>query len=140
MRLPLLVGSTLVAAVAMWSCGGGSGGYSSGPAPSPSPTPSPGTNTVTVTIVSSAGNGAYNPNPVQAATGTTLVWKNNTRDIHRLVMDDGSAVIGDVLPGASSTPMQSRSGNYHCTNHPSMVGSINGAVAPTPPPGSGDGY
>ena len=141
MRLHLLVGSTLVAAVAMWSCGGGSGGYSSNPAPTtPSPAPAPGATTVTVTIVSSAGPGAYNPNPVQAATGTALVWKNNTRDIHHLVMDDGSAVIGDLLPDASSTPMQSRSGNYHCTNHPSMVGSINGAVAPTPPPGSGDGY
>jgi plastocyanin len=129
MRVNLLVGSTLVAAGAVWSCGGG--GSTSGPTP---------TAPMTVTIVSSAGNGAFNPNPVQAATGTTITWKNNTSDIHRLVMDDGLAVIGDIQPGASSAPMQSRSGNYHCTIHPSMVGNINGSMAPTPAPGSGGGY
>jgi hypothetical protein len=52
-----------------------------------------------------------------------------------------SGVIGDIAPGASgSMQLKGASGNYHCTNHPSMVGSINGAMAPTPPPGSGGGY
>lgn len=120
------------------ACGGGGGSYSTPSSPSSSSSSSAGA--VTVTIVSSAGNGAFSPNPIQAATGATVMWKNNTSDTHHLVMDDGSAVIGDIPPGGSSTPMPSRSANYHCTNHPSMVGSINGAVAPTPPPGSGDGY
>jgi hypothetical protein len=30
------------------------------------------------------------------------------------------------------------SGGFHCTLHPSMVGSINTALPPEPPPG--DGY
>lgn len=130
--------SAIVLSVLAFGCGGGGGGSSSTSSSTPA---SPSSSTaVTTTIVSSAGNGAFSPNPVQAAAGATMVWRNNTADLHHLVMDDGSAVIGDILPGASSAPMQSRSGNYHCTNHPSMVGSINGAVAPTPPPGSGGGY
>jgi len=131
MRSHVLAGLIITAAVAMWSCGGDES----------SPTaPSSSTNPVMINIVGSAGNQAFNPNPVQAASGTPLVWKNNTTDLHRIVMDNGP-VIGDIAPGASSAPMQlGAGGNYHCTNHPSMVGSINGATAPTPPPGSGDGY
>jgi hypothetical protein len=55
-------------------------------------------------------------------------------------MDDGSADFGSLSPGASSQAKAVTSGNFHCANHPSMVGSINGAVAPVPPPGSGNGY
>lgn len=130
MRLHLLAGSMLTAAVAMWSCGGDG---------SSSPT-SPTTAPITVNIVGSAGNQAFSPNPVQAPSGTPVAFRNNTTDFHRIVMDSGT-LIGDLAPGASSAPMQlGAGGNYHCTNHPSMVGSINGATAPTPPPGSGDGY
>jgi hypothetical protein len=50
------------------------------------------------------------------------------------VMNDG-APIGTVGPGATLTTQLSGSGgNFHCTTHPSMVGSINGARAPDPPP------
>jgi plastocyanin len=119
-------------AVVVCGCGGGS---------SQSPTTPSSHATVTVNIVTSAGNQAFSPNPVQATTGDTLVWKNTTLDLHRLVMDDGSAVIGDIAAGASgSMQLKGAAGNYHCTIHPSMVGSINGATAPTPPPGSGGGY
>jgi plastocyanin len=150
MRAHFLMGSIFAAAVAMWSCGGGGGGYNSSSPSTPSPTPAPAPaapNTVTVSIVDTNGGAkAFTPNPVQAATGASMVWTNNTRDTHHLVMDDGSAVIGDITPGASSAPMQLRGSgaNYHCTNHPSMVGSINGATVPAPPPSDspspGDGY
>ena len=132
MRSHVLAGLSLGAAVAMWSCGGG------GSSPT---TPSTPTSPVTINIVGSTGNQAFSPNPVQAASGAPLVWKNTTTALHHIVMDDGSAVIGDIAPGASSAPMPlTAGGNYHCTNHPSMVGNINGATAPTPPPGSGGGY
>jgi hypothetical protein len=50
------------------------------------------------------------------------------------VMNDG-APIGTVGPGATLTTQLSGSGgNFHCTTHPTMVGSINGARAPDPPP------
>ena len=122
----------IIAALAMSNCGGGSESLPTGPSPS--------TNPVTVNIVSSAGNQAFSPNPVQVPSGTSLVFRNSTNDFHRIVMDSGT-VIGDLAPGASSAAMQvGAGGDFHCTNHPSMVGSINGATAPTPPPGSGDGY
>ncbi len=147
MRAQFLTGSIFAAAVAMWSCGGGGGGYGNSSPSTPSPTPAPAApNTVAISIVDTNGGAkAFSPNPVQAATGASMRWTNNTRDTHHLVMDDGSAVIGDIGPGASSAPMQLKGsgGNYHCSIHPSMVGSINGATVPAPPPDAtppGGGY
>ena len=123
----------LVAAVATSSCSGGS---SSSPSPaSPSPASS-----VTVSILAVNGNKSYTPNPVQTG-GQALVFKNNDSTTHHVVMDDGSIDFGLLAPGASTASKTIASGgNFHCAIHPSMVGSINGAVAPTPAPGSGDGY
>jgi plastocyanin len=136
----MLILAIILCATALWAigCGGGGGSYSGGtspsPAPAPAPAPSP-TPSVTVNIVSSSGNGAFSPNPVQAASGSTVMWRNNTSANHVLVMDDGRS-IGSVAPGASVTmTVGAGGGNYHCTTHPSMVGSINGATAPQPPPG-----
>lgn len=115
-----------VGALALWSCGGGGGATSpSNPA------------TVVVTIVSSTGNSAFQPNPVRANSGDTVMFKNNDRLLHRLVLDDGSADLGDIAPGATSRGLTLRNANaarFHCTLHSSMVGIINGATAPEPPP------
>ena len=51
-------------------------------------------------------------------------------------MNDGTP-IGTLAPGASMTTTVGARGDYRCTTHPSMVGSINGASAPKPPD---DGY
>jgi plastocyanin len=102
----------------------------------------PAAGTVTVNIVSSSGNTAFNPDPVQVMSGNMIVFKNNTGVAHHLAMDDGSVVFGDIAAGSSSAPMalSNSGGNYHCTIHPSMVGNINGAAAPQPPMGGGPGY
>lgn len=128
----LLSGATLAVAgaVALWGCGGSSG------TGSPT-TPSGGPQTVTVAIVSSTGNGAYKPNPVTANPGDTVTFRNNDTTTHHIVLDDGSADLGTIAPGSTSSGVAVHSTsalNYHCTIHPSMVGSINGASAPTPPP------
>jgi plastocyanin len=93
-----------------------------------------------VTIVNTnGGNNAFSPNVVQAASGATIAWKNSTGDAHHIVMNDGT-VIGDIAPGATITST-AKSGNYHCTLHPTMVGSVNGAAAPPDPtPNSSGGY
>src|SRR5262245_11661993 len=106
-------------------------------APTPAPGPGPGAATVTVNIVASISNQAYRPNPVTANTGDTLQFRNNDTAMHHIVIDDGSADLGDIGPGATSRAVTLRSGNtlnFHCTMHPSMVGSINGAKAPDPAP------
>ena len=143
MRSSLLTGTAaaaVLAAVAMWSCGGGSSYGGSATPTTPSPTPTP--NTVTVNIVGSSGNKAYSPNPVQVGTGDTLMFRNNDVTTHHVVMDDGSADFGEIAPGGSSmTRLTTAGGSYHCTIHPTMVGSINGASAPpTPTPDPSGGY
>lgn len=125
----------MVGALALWSCGGSSG---SSPATGPTaPTPPPGAASVTVSIVSSSGNQAFRPNPVSAPTGDTLAFSNGDTVTHHIVLDDGSADLGEIAPGATSRSISiasSRAVNFHCTIHSSMVGSINGSSAPQPPP------
>jgi plastocyanin len=94
-----------------------------------------------VNIVGTAGSTSFNPNPVQAASGATIAWRNTTGVLHHIVMDDGT-VVGDVAAGATiSSTLKGSGGNYHCTTHPTMVGSINGASAPpVPTPNPSGGY
>ena len=145
MKTPLVSGISvaIVGALLLVSCGGGGGTSSSSaappttPTPSPAPAPAPTTSTVTVSIVSSIGNGAYKPNPVMANTGDVVVFRNNDATTHHIVMDDGSSDLGDVAPGATSRSLTLKNANatkFHCTIHPSMVGSINDTVAPEPTP------
>lgn len=126
MRHPLLSGTAfaILVALALWGCGGAS------PA-------APGPATVTVAIVGSAGNTAYRPNPIAANSGDTIMFRNNDTKLHHIVMDDGSADLGEVGPGATSrglTLKNANAANFHCTVHSSMVGGINTQTAPTPPP------
>jgi plastocyanin len=136
MRSSLSLAIILTAAVVSSQCSGGGGGSTQTPTTPGSTTPA----TVTVSIVGTIGNGSYVPNPVPTTSGEQVVFRNSDTVVHRIVMDDGSADFGTLSPGASSQPKTVSGGNFHCTNHPSMVGSINGATAPEPPPGSGDGY
>ena len=91
-------------------------------------------------LVGLAGSGSYQPNPVQTGGNQVMFKNSDTVNTHRIVMDDGSADFGTLAPGASSAARSVSGGNFHCTIHPSMVGSVNGATAPSPAPGSGDGY
>jgi len=125
----------VVGAVTLWGCGGGGGG-STPTAPSAPPATGGGSTTVTVAVVGSVGNTAYQPNPVRAAAGDTVMFRNNDSVAHRIVMNDGSADLGDIAPGATSRGFTVRNGTaleFHCTIHPTMVGSINGDSAPEPP-------
>ncbi len=135
--------AALAAAVASWACGGGGGGSLAPTATptAPSATPPAGATSVTVTIVGSDGASAYNPNPVQAKTGDTVLFRNNDSTAHRIVMDDGSADLGTINPGGNSQmQLNGSGGNFHCTIHPTMVGSINGSVPMGPDPTCPNGY
>jgi plastocyanin len=132
-------GIAIVGAILLASCGGGGSTSTAAPpaAPSPAPSAAPTPSTVTVSIVSSAGNTAYKPNPVMANSGDTVVFRNNDVTMHHIMLDDGSADLGDVNPGATSkgvTLKNSNAARFHCTIHSSMVGTINEAAAPPTPP------
>jgi plastocyanin len=129
-------GVIAVAALALAYCSGSTSSTPTAPTP---PTvqqpPPPATQSVSVNIVGTAGSQAYNPNPVNANAGDTLVFRNADSASHRIVLDDGSMDFGDIAPGAASRVYTVRSTsavNFHCTNHPSMVGTINGSSVPPP--------
>jgi len=125
-----------VGMAAIFACGGGS---SSPTTPTNNPPP---VSATTINIVSSSGFSAYSPNPVNVNQGSNLVWKNNDSTTHHIVMDDGSGDAGTIPPGATSAAVKvnSASGTYHCTIHPSMKGSINGAATGDPGPNCPNGY
>jgi plastocyanin len=127
MGIQLGSGVVLTIGSALFLCGCGKSSTS----------PSPSSNTATVNIVGSIGNQAYQPNPIPAAVGDKVVFKNNDSVVHHIVIDDGSADLGDVAPGATTTSVSVKSTSqqtFHCKIHPSMVGSVNGQNAPVPPP------
>lgn len=128
----------LAAAVLAANCGGG-GGYGSPSSPSPSGGGTPSGNVVTITINGVKGKLSFSPNPASVPAGQVVVFKNDDKVTHRVVLDDRSADTGDIGPGASSSPLPLGAVNasYHCVLHPSMVGSLNSAATPEPPPCTG---
>ena len=91
---------------------------------------------MTVDIIGEVGSQAFTPNPVNATTGSSVVFKNNDTTIHHIVLDNGSADLGNISPGQTSrgvTVSGSGALGFHCTIHPSMVGTINGAAAAASP-------
>jgi plastocyanin len=118
---------------------GGSGGYGGTPPTSPSPSPGDSSNAVTITVTGVKGAQSFSPNPATIPAGQMAVFKNADVVPHRVVLDDRSVDTGDIAPGATSQPqaLGSVSKSYHCSLHPSMVGSLNNAQTPEPPPCTG---
>ena len=107
----------------------------------PLPTPAQ----VLINIVAAFGTGAFMPNPTLANLGDQIVFTNTDTLVHHIVLDDGTD-LGEVQPGQSTQPMPltTPTATYHCTIHPTMVGSINGDLPPAepyyPPPPPSDYY
>lgn len=139
MRFSVPSGLALAICGAMlaWSCGSSGSSDSNPAAPSGSGGP-----TVTVGIGTGFNTNSFSPNPVPASVGQTVAFKNNDATAHHIVLDNGSIDFGTIAPGATSQAMtvSSGSGNFHCTNHPTMVGSINGPVPTAPPCDPSYGY
>jgi plastocyanin len=81
---------------------------------------------VTINIVRENGAQSFSPNPATLPAGQRVVWHNVDGATHRVVLNSGSLDTGDLAAGASSQPMSinTASGAYHCSLHPSMVGTI----------------
>lgn len=94
-------------------------------APTP-PTPTTSNGVVTIDIVRDNGAQSFSPNPATLPAGQMVVWHNVDGITHRVVLNSGSLDTGDLAPGASSRPMSINPGGgpYHCSIHPSMVGTI----------------
>jgi plastocyanin len=130
------LGSVLTFSLAMWGCS--NSGYSSGTAGSvTAPTPIPADGVVSIDVVAINGAQSFSPNPATLSAGQLVVWRNVNSTTHRIVLNDRSVDTGDLAPGASTQPMaiSATGGQYHCSIHPEMTGSINQATA-VPAPAS----
>jgi plastocyanin len=126
--------TVLALGLATSACSGS--GYSSGSANSPAaPTPITSNGIVTIDVVAINGAQSFSPNPATLPAGQMVVWHNVNNTTHRVVLNDGSVDTGNLAPGASSRPMAigAASGQYHCSIHPEMIGSINQDTAPSSP-------
>jgi plastocyanin len=137
MKYRLLSGVAVALALAAWACGGGSGYSSTSPTtPTPTVNPSPGVSAAsTINIQGNLGGQSFSPNPGAAPQGTTVAWMNNDSVTHHIVMVDGSLDAGEIRPGQTSAvlTMVGDGGNYYCTIHPTMVGSIKASNGQAPP-------
>jgi plastocyanin len=111
-------------------------GYSSGNSNSPAaPTPTTSNGVVTINVVAINGAQSFSPNPATLPAGQVVVWHNIDNTTHRVVLNDRSVDTGNLAPGASSQSMAigAAGGQYHCSIHPEMVGSINQDTTASPP-------
>jgi plastocyanin len=85
------------------------------------------TGAVQIGITGINGAQSFSPNPASASPGQTITWKNNDGFTHHIVADNGSFDTGNITGGATSTAITVGATNvsYHCSIHPSMIGSIN---------------
>jgi len=107
--------------------------------PTPPPSGGGGAANTTITIVSENGSQSFSPNPASVPVGQTVAWRNADSTTHHIVADNGSFDEGVTGPGATGAAVTVGNGaiTYHCTIHPSMVGTINGSQGTGP---GGPGY
>lgn len=114
-----------IVALSLVASGCSDSGSGSPVAPTP-PAPTPSNGVVTIDIVRNAGAQSFSPDPATLPAGQMVVWRNVDTVVHRVVLNNGALDTGDLARGASSQPMPLNTGNgaYHCSLHPSMVGTI----------------
>lgn len=81
------------------------------------------------------------PPATTVQVGDTVTWNNTSGVAHTATADGGSFDTGSIADGASGSATFATAGRfpYHCTIHPSMIGSIvveaaGGGVTVTPAP------
>ncbi len=135
--VPILFAVVVLAAAYQVACGGSSLSNPSPTAPTP---PGGGGANVTISIVGMQGAQSFSPNPATVAQGQTVAFRNNDSTTHHIVQDAGAFDTGNLAPGATSAAITINTMSalpFHCSIHPTMVGTINGAVSGAP---GGPGY
>jgi plastocyanin len=137
MRAFVTACAVVTLSLGVWGCGGNS--YTSGNSGNPIAPTSSMSGVVTINVVAVNGAQSFSPNPATLPVGQLVVWHNVDSITHRVVLNDQSIDTGDLLPGASSQPMTiaAAGGQYHCSIHPVMVGSINQDTPNVPVPCQG---
>jgi len=100
---------------------------SSNPTTPSNPTPSGTTADVVITIMGNNGAMSFSPPSATAKVGQTVAWKNSDSITHTATQDNGGFDTSNIAAGATSSPIQMMTAGtlpYHCTIHPSMVGTL----------------
>ena len=137
LRTAGLIAGSLTAALLLNACGGYSSSPTTpypGPQPSPTPTPTPtpaptpGASAVVVEILGESGNMSFNPAVASLQVGQQVRWHNADTTVHTATQDGGGFDTGFLAPGATSASITLNAAGslrYHCSVHPSMVGTLN---------------
>jgi plastocyanin len=82
---------------------------------------------MTIDINGMNGSLSFSPNPASVTVGQQIRWHNADRIVHTATQNGGGFDTGLIAPGGTSAPITlTTSGTigYHCTVHPSMVGTL----------------
>ncbi len=82
---------------------------------------------VTITIVADAGANSFSPNPDTVTVGQRVAWHNVAGLTHTSTANGGLWDTGNIGNGSTSAPIQMNttgSFGYHCSIHPTMVGTL----------------
>ncbi len=129
MRSAFVAGWVVTLAASSWACGGSSDNNPSSPTPGGQPAQN------FISILGERGAQSFSPNPSTVPMAQTVSWRNTDRETHHIVLNDGTLDTGDIPAGATSPArtITVNGANYHCTIHPTMVGSINQNTGEPPP-------
>jgi plastocyanin len=138
--LRLMMGSLALFALTLAAGCGGGGGYGSTPTTTPTTTqpPAAGLADLTITINGQNGTMSFSPNPATVKMGQKVAWRNADSITHAVLQDvtgggtspyslAGGFSTGNLGPGATSPPFtmaNAGSTGYHCSIHPSMIGTL----------------
>ncbi|HEY6549526.1 MAG TPA: plastocyanin/azurin family copper-binding protein [Vicinamibacteria bacterium] len=83
---------------------------------------------MTINIQGMNGSNSYSPNPMTVQVGQQVRWRNTDNLSHTATQNGSGFNTGLIAPGGTSAPITFNTPGafgYHCTPHPSMVGTIN---------------
>jgi plastocyanin len=103
----------------------GCSGYDSPSPTGPDGLPSAPAGAVIINVIAENGAQSFAPNPAVIPPGQMVSWHNADGTVHRVVLDNGRLDTGNISPGRFSAAMTlPPPGGYHCSIHPSMVGTL----------------
>ena len=95
--------------------------------PAPPAKPGPPLPDLLITITGLNGASSFSPNPASARVGQKVIWRNSDALPHTATANGGAFDTGIVSAGTSSAAVAMGAAGtfpYHCTVHPSMVGTL----------------
>jgi plastocyanin len=122
-----LFGVTLAVLALAYACGGSPNTPTTPTTPAPTSGSGSATADVTITIVGMNGSLSFSPNPAIVKVGQSVAWKNADTLTHTATADGGTFNTNSITPGTTSAPITmtaAGSFGYHCSPHPSMVGTL----------------